>query len=335
MAHAMRLALLFAARACSAVNLWGLGMVHNSPEMPALVRIDSATGGASLAGPGLSPLAATGDLAAVDSKRGVLWYLGDTSAGTTLAAVSLVNGSLVCQRPVPVREIGFVGFGQSLNFLASSDELVMSGITTNSSTNVSAHAVFRAPADPALCGSAAPFARVGAFLGDADYVPMLHASALDTASSRLFLGLATSSSSFAVGVVDLKTGQLDRVDAEDAADGQQLVGIKYDPTSETLVGLASGADYATLFLVQLAPMTGKWLVRQVPTAFPVVMGNAGSVSAFDAATGTLWAMLAANTSSDELRLAAVDVATATITSSPVLQPVGLGLLFNLVFGNEV
>jgi len=74
-------------------------MVHNSPEQPALVSIDAASGATKLMGPALNPLAATGDLAVVDSKRGVLWYLGDTSAlGTTLAGVSLANGRLVCQQ---------------------------------------------------------------------------------------------------------------------------------------------------------------------------------------------------------------------------------------------
>ena len=155
---------------------------------------------------------------------------------------------------------------------------------------MTAHVVFRASADPARCGS--PLARIGGFVGDADYVPMLHASALDAAAQRLFLGLATGSSSFAVGIVDLATGKLEKVDAEDSSDGHQLVGMKFDAASGTLVGLASGADYASLYLVQLAPETGKWRVRTVPTAFPVVMGNAGSVSAFDAASGTLFALLA-------------------------------------------
>ena len=334
-AAAAAVAAAAAASPAAGGQLWGLAMVHNSPEMPALVRVDGATGGCALAGPALSPLAATGDLASVDSARGVLWYLGDTAEyGTTLAGVSLANGSLVCQQAVPIREIGFVGFGQSINYLAATDELLVSGIVSNATTNVSAHVVFRASADPARCGS--PLARVGGFVGDADYVPMLHASALDAANQRLFLGLATGSASFAVGIVDVKTGRLEKVDAEDASDGRQLVGMKFDPASGTLVGLASSADYASLALVQLAPETGKWRVRTVPSAFPVVMGNEGSVSAFDAASGTLFALLAANTTTQEIRLAAVDVASATIQGGepPVLEPVGLGLLLNLVFADE-
>jgi hypothetical protein len=314
--------------------LWGLAMVHNSPEMPALVSVDAASGSTRLAGPPLAPLAATGDLATVDSKRSVLWYLGDTGTlGTTLAGVSLTTGALICQAQVLVREIGFVGFGQSLNLNAAADTLIISGIVTNFTTNKSSHVVYSASADPERCGAALKY--IGSFDSDSTFVPMCHASALDVASQRLFLSLATGSSSFAVGIVDLKTGALARVDAEDAGSGKQLVGMKFDPSSGTLVGLASTADYAQLELVQLTPESGKWRTRVVPnTQFPVVMGNMGSVSAFDAASGTLYALLAANTTTQETRLGVVDVASATLTAAPVLQPVGLGLMLNLVFADE-
>ena len=65
------------------------------------------------------------------------------------------------------------------------------------------------------------------------------------------------------------------------------------------------------------------------------MGNEGSVSAFDAAEGMLFAMLASNTTSRELRLASIDVASATVLfPPPVLEPFGLGLIFNLVVADE-
>lgn len=163
---------------------------------------------------------------------------------------------------------------------------------------------------------------------------MLHASACDPSSQRLFLGLATSSSSFAVGIVDLRAGTLLRVDAEDASAGHQLVGMKFDASSGTLVGLASSADYSSLYLVQLTPETGQWRVRTVDTPYPVVLGNEGSVSAFDAATGTLFALLAANTSTAEVRLASIDTASGTLKAAPILQQVGLGLMLNLVFADE-
>ena len=313
-------------------GLYGLAMVHNSPEMPALIHVNATSGLETLAGPALTPLAATGDLVALDTSRNVLWYLGDTSMyGTTLTGVSLSNGSVICEQAAPFREIGFVGLGQSLNFLPQHDSLVISGIITSPS-NVSAHVVYTGSADPSRCGS--KLTLLASFDADSDYVPMLHSSALDANRERLFLGLATSANSFAVGIVDLKSGTLQRVDAEDATDAHQLIGMKFDPASGTLTGLASSADYTALFLVQLAPETGVWRVRTIDTAFPVVLGNAGSVSAFDAATGSLYALLAANTSTSEVRLATVDVASATLTAAPVLQQVGLGLLLNLVFADE-
>ena len=133
--------------------------------------------------------------------------------------------------------------------------------------------------------------------------------------------------------MDLQTGALERVDAEDAAAGHQLIGMKYDPASGLLTGVASSADYSALYLVQLAPESGSWRVRQVDTPFPVVLGNEGSVNAFDAASGTLYALFAANTSTAEVRLGAVDIRAAALISAPVLQQVGLGLLLNLVFAS--
>jgi len=65
------------------------------------------------------------------------------------------------------------------------------------------------------------------------------------------------------------------------------------------------------------------------------MGNDGSVSAFDAATGMLFVQLAANTTTQEMHIATVDVGSATILfDPPVLQPVGLGLMLNMAFADE-
>ena len=66
-------------------------------------------------------LSGTGDLCAVDAARSVYYYLGDTSEGTTLVGLNLKDGSLACTSLVAVREIGFVGIGQSLNYDPVSD----------------------------------------------------------------------------------------------------------------------------------------------------------------------------------------------------------------------
>lgn len=89
-------------------------------------------------------------------------------------------------------------------------------------------------------------------------------------------------------------------------------------------------------MVQLAPLTGKWSTRRVPTNLPILMGNEGSVSALDASRGALWVVLAASTTSQDYHLAQIDVATGTVANEPPppLGKVGLGLLLNLVFKNE-
>lgn len=45
--------------------------------------------------PLLQELSGTGDLAVIDAKRKVFYYLGDTTKGTTLVGLSLVDGSEV------------------------------------------------------------------------------------------------------------------------------------------------------------------------------------------------------------------------------------------------
>ena len=65
------------------------------------------------------PPGATGDLRAVDTKRGVFYFLGDTHAGTTLVGQALADGALVCAGAVPLKEVGFVGMGQSMTVRAA------------------------------------------------------------------------------------------------------------------------------------------------------------------------------------------------------------------------
>ena len=42
---------------------------------------------------------------------------GDTSDGTTLVGLNLETGTEMCRGAIPVREMGFVGFAQSLDFV--------------------------------------------------------------------------------------------------------------------------------------------------------------------------------------------------------------------------
>ena len=86
-------------------KLYGLSLVHNSPAQSKLVRIDSTEGNVTELGAALGPehgaMSATSDLRAVDSKRGVYYFLGDTHAGTTLVGLKLRDGAQVCAGTVP------------------------------------------------------------------------------------------------------------------------------------------------------------------------------------------------------------------------------------------
>lgn len=92
-------------------RLWGLEMVRNSPEEPALATIDSSSGAVTIVGPALGnsswpELAATGDLASVDSARRRYLYLGDTEDGTTLIGLYLDAktgpiGTVACETFIP------------------------------------------------------------------------------------------------------------------------------------------------------------------------------------------------------------------------------------------
>ena len=312
-------------------NLYGLELVHNSPARPGVISINETSGKVSIIGnaDGIPILPACGDLIALDSKRDLLYYLGDTAEGTTLAGVHLSNGTLSCTTILPIKEIGFVGFGQSVNFDVAADELIISGVIVNATTNATAHLVLKGPAEN--CG---PFSILGKF-GDADFVPMEHASAYDPVTRRLFVGLATSSTSFAVGVIDVVTGKLEKVDVENSASGKFLVGMKWHAKSNTLIGLENYPDYNTLNLVQLSPITGKWTVTETSTDFPVLMGNSGSVSALDSLSDNLFILLAENTTSQDIRLGRLSISTAKITQTPSINgELGLGLISSIIIPDE-
>ena len=50
-------------------------------------------GGVTIVGPDHHALSGTGDLSTIDTKRGLFFYLGDTSAGATLVGMTLTDGT--------------------------------------------------------------------------------------------------------------------------------------------------------------------------------------------------------------------------------------------------
>ena len=65
------------------------------------------------------------------------------------------------------------------------------------------------------------------------------------------------------------------------------------------------------------------------------MGNSGSVSAFDSSSDNLFILLAANTTSQDIRLGQLRVSDATISMTPSIHgDLGLGLILSLIVPDE-
>jgi len=303
---------------------YGLTLVTNGPATFGLVQLDGATGAGKVVGPAHKELFGCSDLVAV--AHGVLFYLGDTSAGATLVGLNLTDGTEVCSKPAAgLEEVGYVGVGQSLDFDPKTDTLVLSGLVNRTSAAGPSHAVFAAPATG--CG---PFV-AGVTFGDSDFLPSLHSSSLDAEGQRLFVLLATAKSAPpAIGIVDLSGKAPMVVVAEGPAPADTLVSMHWDAKTKSLVGITASSDGLSLHSLQ--PAAGKWnapvKISGVPASWNGLYGNAATVSTFDAAGRSVYfiAGVQDEQSGDIVSefLAAVDVDDGTLQAHPKLAPVGLG-----------
>jgi len=313
-------------------SLHGLVLAHNGPSEPALVDIDYTTGNVTVVGQPMKVEQATGDLGTIDSKRGIFYYLGDSSLGTTLVGLSLKDGSMACSTAIPFREIGFVGFGQSLDYDAATDELILTGIAMPSSvtSNNSSNSSKSGAAPPAamhsiLKGSAkgcGPFKQVGSF-GVADYLPMIHSSTLDVKGQMLYDLVSLTKGELGIAVIDLKTMTMTKTVAEASPD-DIVNGLVWDEQTGSLAGVAqsdaSGAPGLTLRRLNVA--TGKWSSTPITSKYGYVGGNAGTLKAFDTEKGILFVEIC-NPPTDPnadctIHLGGIDLATATVVTAPAL-----------------
>ena len=306
--------------------LYGLALVANGPAKFGLTLLDPTSGAAVVVGGAHSTLFGEGDLVALDGARGLLYYLGDSPRGATLVALNTSDGGEVCSAAVALREVGFVGLGQTLSFDAATDTLVLSGLVANGSAP--SHAVYRAPA----LGGCGPFSLVGSF-GAAAFVPTLHSSSLDADGQRLFVTLATSKTAAAIGVVDLSappgTGGMAVVAEGPAGANDTLLSLHWDPKAQRLIGVVAATT--TLQLHSLDPSGGAaWgtprALSGVPANWNALGGNAATASAFDAPSRRLFLLAGHDdpASGDvAFDLATIDVDSASVVMHPPLAPVGM------------
>lgn len=282
--------------------------------MPGLVEVDVVTGVVTRVGAPHRAIAGTGDLGVIDQKRRTFYYLGDTSEGTTLAAVSLKDGTEVCNCSVPLREVGFVGLGQSLDIDDANDRLVISGIHTAANGSV-VHSVLQS----ALPGCG-PFTLIGSF-GVATKVPMLHGSALDSAGQRLFVNLATHATqagdtAIALGVVDLANNDMMTVTPENGPDA--LLGMSWDPVKKNIVGLAQAAGQPGIYVVRFDPASETFTQTLVQSADPILAGNEGTVHAFDPDGRVMYAVTSPTPGGDAVDLVQINIDTSELVRQPTV-----------------
>lgn len=302
--------------------LYGLALVANGPSKMGLASLNLSTGSGKVIGPAHSEIFPAGDLVAV--ANGVLHYLGDTAQGAVLVALNVTSGEKVCSAPVALREIGYVGMGQSLDFDASSNSLILSGVAAQGPN--ATHAVYRAAAD----GTCGPFKLVGKF-GDAAYIPMLHASSLDVDGQRLFVQLATGQNTVAIGVIDLNqpTGKYLTVIDEGSSPDTSLLCMHWDKQTKRLLGVAAGSDGLTMHSLDPSG-AGTWeppkSLAHVPTYWNTLGGNEGTASAFDAQSRSLVVMAGhvdQHSGAEKLELATIDVDKLAVVSHPPLASIGM------------
>jgi len=347
--------------ATAASPLVGLAMVENGPAKYKLVSVNATSGVLEFGDDqeAHEELAGTGDLCAIDKATGVFYYLGDTSAGTTLVGLSTEDGSELCSSTVTsLMEIGIVGAGQSLDFDSSGGgSLVLSGVSTNETTK---HAVLRLflgdGAKRALeakkprnkgggvesstgfgLGGGADFETVGTF-GDDAYLPFVHSSAIDSAGQRFFVTLQpgddeVGTNSLAIGVVDISgTGMPYYTIPMDfsSKSSEILYGIDWDSAQSRLVGAIINEQNTGLSLraviigsdASTDPVWSEQAIEGTPSTWKYLGGNSATVSTLDE-TGRLLYFQAGNNAG--MNLVAVDVDTAQLVAHPALSgdmPIG-------------
>lgn len=306
-------------------SLFGLTLVTNGPATFGLVQVDGATGKAAVVGPAHKELFGCGDLVAI--AHGQLFYLGDTPAGTTLVGINITDGTETCSHGVDMREIGYVGLGQSLDYDSHTDTLVLSGVVANKTDNKTSHVIYRSPAT--TCG---PFVAAGSY-GDANYIPMLHSSTLDAKGQRLFVLLSTAKNApTVVGIIDL-TGKspMKTISEGTPSVDDVLVGMHFDPKTQRLFGITVDQQ-AGLVLHSLSIVgDGNWAKPKklvgVPSSWNALYGNEATVSTFDPVTKLMYFIAGTQDGQGNIvseDLATVNVDDATVVTHPVLSPVGLG-----------
>ena len=273
-----------------------------------------------------------GDLTTIDSEKRIFYYLGDTSSGTTLLGLNMKDGSVACQGVVPLREIGYVGIAQSIDYDMENDNLVISGLAEGNTTG---HSVLRTSGCVEGSTNIGKLEHVGIF-GDGTFAPMLHASAIDSKQQRLFVTLAITKEQDAVGVIDLNGKQPMFTIPADSFQ-HTLLGMQYDTKTESIVGVLpinEAPGGIALQSLKLDGTTPTWKSMTLPTQdYDWLYGNSGTVSALNIEDGQLYVLAGKHPQQPskgppkmpEMHLVCIDLLKEKVVETPLVSGLPFGV----------
>ena len=316
---------LVIAKAGAKGAIYGLALTSNSPAEVSLAQLDTGTGNVTTIGPKQNVLDGMGELSTVDPDNRILYYLGDTSSGATLVGLDLENGNLLCKGAVPLREVGYVGIAQSIDFDSKNKDLVITGLTEGNQTG---HSVLRSPGCKKGSRKIGPVVHVGIF-GDASYLPMLHGSCIDAEQQRLFVTVALSKQEVGVGVIDLNSKKPMLVLPADKIE-HFLLGMHYNVRSQTVMSVVQTQNgELELNTLKVEGTKPTWKSLTLPTQkYQWLYGNTGSVSAFNVDEEEIYVLACEKPSGGgelpPMHLICISVPKGEVTNTPLVSDLPLG-----------
>jgi hypothetical protein len=235
-----------------------------------------------------------------------------------LIGLSLTTGVEVCKIAIPsLDEVAIVGGGQSITHDTKNDRLIISGLATKDNGTTYFHQVFAASLD----NLTSPMTKIGHF-EYAQFLPVAHATDFDVEGQRLFITLSTAAHEFAMGVFDLAKGTLSTIPMTGT---DEMWGMIYSTADKKLYSVAEGdekVDWRSLDPTKegAAAWTSQPLAFKEKVApLRVVLGNLGSVRAYDPSTKSMYVLLSPTPDAEKIHLARIDLATGTVSTHPILN----------------
>eukprot|EP00698_Gefionella_okellyi_P004816 TRINITY_DN14456_c0_g1_i1.p1 TRINITY_DN14456_c0_g1~~TRINITY_DN14456_c0_g1_i1.p1 ORF type:complete len:321 (-),score=72.71 TRINITY_DN14456_c0_g1_i1:132-1094(-) len=269
---------------------------------PSLVGINVKTGNATKMGPALAAEAQAQGLSVIDPLTNMYYLVGYnlSNAETAVVGISLADGLVKTELPLPFEQSAFVGVGMTLDFDPSSGNLFAVGREKAIQNN---HRLVRINPVTKTVQNVASFAGGDLLGGAAAFDPNTHT----------FWTMFVVNNTINVYAYNTYTGKLEH----QLPNTNNMDTLNWDPKTGNIfsVGLQiiSSTEYKRI-LCKLDPRTATVsIVSEIPGYFII----SASVSAFDAVTRTLYVQMQPS-GKDFFNLVGVNVDTGKIASEAYL-----------------